>query len=85
MVDIIDELAPLELQKTKKGTATATASLTIQSLLAKALDGSSIVHPSVVGTVQGSILGPILYAIFVSPLFDLAKMTLFADDNYLLC
>ena len=34
------------------------------------------------GTVQGSILGPILYAIFVSPLFELAKMTLFADDNY---
>ena len=30
-------------------------------------------------------MGPILYAIFVSPLFDLAKMTLFADDNYLLC
>ena len=35
-----------------------------------------------VGTVQGSILGPILYALFVSPLFDLTKMTLFADDNY---
>ena len=34
------------------------------------------------GTVQGSILGPILYAIFVSPLFDLAEMTMFADDNY---
>ena len=25
------------------------------------------------GTVQGSILGPILYAIFVSPVFDLEK------------
>ena len=47
-------------------------------------DDSSDVHSSNVGTVQGSILGPILYAIFVSPLFDLAKMTLFADDNYLL-
>ena len=47
-------------------------------------DNSSDVHRSNVGTVQGSILGPILYAIFVSPLFDLAKMTLFADDNYLL-
>ena len=44
--------------------------------------GSSIVHCSEVGTVQGSILGPILYAIFVSPLIDLAMMTLFADDNY---
>ena len=49
------------------------------------LDGeNSYVHQSVVGTVQGSILGPILYAIFVSPLFDLAKMTLFADDNYVI-
>ena len=33
-------------------------------------DDSSDVHHSNVGTVQGSILGPILYAIFVSPLFD---------------
>ena len=29
-------------------------------------------------------MGPILYAIFVSPLFDLEKMTLFADDNYII-
>ena len=36
------------------------------------------------GTVQGSILGPILYAIFVSPLFDLIKMTNYADDNYVI-
>ena len=34
--------------------------------------------------VQGSILGPMLYAIFFSLLFDLAKMTLFADENYAL-
>ena len=46
---------------------------------------SSEVHLLDAGTVQGSILGPILYAIFVSPMFDLAKMTLFADDNYLIC
>ena len=124
----------------KQKRSTATASLTLQSLLAKAMDGdnfalmasldlssafdvvkvelllkrlkiigipddivmlisiwlkdryffvtvgdeSSDIHHSNVGTVQGSILGPILYAIFVSPLFDLAKMTLFADDNYLI-
>ena len=49
------------------------------------MDGNnSFVHSSRVGTVQGSILGPILYAIFVSPLFDLAKLTLFADDNYVI-
>ena len=125
----------------KQKRSTATASLTLQSLIARALDGDnyalmasldlssafdvvnvelllkrlsiigipndivilisewlknryfyvkvgedcSIVHCSTVGTVQGSILGPILYAIFVSPLFDLADMTLFADDNYLIC
>ena len=35
------------------------------------------------GTVQGSILGPFLYAIFVSPLFDLTNITNFADDNFI--
>ncbi len=35
---------------------------------------------SATGTVQGSILGPILNEIFVSPLFDLSKITKFADD-----
>ena len=46
--------------------------------------GNSYVRSSTVGTVQGSILGPILYALFVSPVLDLAKMTLFADDNYII-
>ena len=49
------------------------------------LDGdNSLVHCSNVGTVQGSVLGPILYSLFVSPLLDLEKITLFADDNYIL-
>ena len=49
------------------------------------LDGSnSYVHDCNVGTVQGSILGPILYSIFVSPLLALTDLTLFADDNYAL-
>ena len=49
------------------------------------IDGeSSYIRSSGVGTVQGSILGPILYALFVSPLLDLEKITLFADDNYAL-
>ena len=34
------------------------------------------------GTIQGSVLGPILYALFVSPLLDLTQLTNFADDNY---
>ena len=35
------------------------------------------------GKVQGSILGPILFAIFVSPLWDIIEATSFADDNYI--
>jgi hypothetical protein len=34
------------------------------------------------GTVQGSILGPILYAIYISPVLDLVFMLSFADDNF---
>ena len=36
------------------------------------------------GTIQGSILGPILYAIFVAPLYDIEKLSNFADDNFIL-
>jgi hypothetical protein len=36
------------------------------------------------GTIQGSILGPLLYAIYVSPLFDLIRLTIFADDNFVI-
>ena len=46
--------------------------------------GNSYIHSTGVGTVQGSILGPILYALFVSPVCDLAKITLFADDSYII-
>jgi len=35
------------------------------------------------GTVQGSVMGPVLFAIFISPMFDLVKATSFADDTYL--
>ena len=49
------------------------------------IDGKqSTLHESDVGTIQGSILGPILYAIYVSPLFDLEQLTNFADDNFVL-
>jgi hypothetical protein len=34
------------------------------------------------GTIQGSILRPILYAIYLSPPYDLIKITTFADDNF---
>ena len=51
------------------------------------IDGTnSYVHISNAGTIQGSILGPILYAIYTSPLFDLEAMTCFADDiNIIRC
>jgi hypothetical protein len=35
------------------------------------------------GTVQGSILGPIFYAIFVAPLLDLEYLEGFADDMFI--
>ena len=35
-----------------------------------------------VGTIQGSILGPVLYALFIRPLYKIEKITTFADDNY---
>ena len=34
-------------------------------------------------TVQGSILGPLLFALFISPLADITTPTTYADDNYL--
>ena len=42
---------------------------------------NSCIKMSNVGTIQGSILGPFLYAVFVSPLFDLTPFHAFADDN----
>ena len=33
-------------------------------------------------TIQGFILGPILYAIFVAPLYNITKLSNFADDNF---
>jgi hypothetical protein len=44
----------------------------------------SRIYESNDGTIQGSVLGPILYAIFVSPLFDLTNLTNFADDNFII-
>ena len=44
---------------------------------------NSTFYGLLLGTVQGSILGPILYAIFTSPLFDVEDILTFADDNFI--
>ena len=45
-------------------------------------DDCSKLFDSDVGTIQRSILGPVLYVIFVSPLFDLQSPINFADDSF---
>ena len=35
------------------------------------------------GIIQGSILGPVHFAIYVSPLFDLEFFLVFADNNFI--
>jgi hypothetical protein len=65
----------------------------IIGLISKWLDGRSyyicmdgenyIIHSIRLGTVQGSILGPLLYAIYVSPLLDVEDLMTFADDNFI--
>ena len=47
-------------------------------------DSNSCLISSDSGTIQGSILGPVLYAIYVSPLFDIQKLSNYADDNFVI-
>ena len=56
--------------------------LTGRSFYVQIGEDHSAMFDSNEGTIQGSILGPILYALFVSPLFDLTQITNFADDNF---
>jgi hypothetical protein len=44
----------------------------------------SILFDLLLGTVQGSILGPVLYALFVSPAFDIEPHSAFADNSCIL-
>ena len=54
------------------------------ALVSRHGDVCSMLIDSDTGTIQGSVLGPILYALFVSPLFDLTQLTNFADDNFII-
>ena len=47
----------------------------IDGLTSKFYDATS-------GTIQGSILGPLLYAIYVAPLFDLIELFNFIVNRY---
>ncbi len=42
-----------------------------------------ILHDLLLGKVQGLILGPVLYALFVSPLFEIEDFSAYADDTYI--
>ena len=34
------------------------------------------------GTLQGSVLGPVLFCLFIRPLYDIEDLITYADDNY---
>jgi hypothetical protein len=42
----------------------------------------SMLYDVNIGTVQGSILGPVLFSLFVSPVFGLYNIIAYADDTY---
>ena len=45
---------------------------------------NSTLYDVLLGTVQGSVLGLVLFAIFISPIFDLDDVSAFADNNYVI-
>jgi hypothetical protein len=45
---------------------------------------NSMFFPIQCGTVQGSVLGPILFSLFISPIYELEEMVSYADDSYII-
>jgi hypothetical protein len=42
----------------------------------------SLLYDINIGTVQGSMLGPVLFSLFVSPVFELQNIVAYADNTY---
>ena len=45
---------------------------------------SSMIFAMTFGTLQGSVLGPILFALFILPIFEIEDLDAYADDNYVI-
>ena len=55
-----------------------------RSAFVEVSSGRSMLFDLDIGTVQGSILGPILFSLFVSPVFDFNNIIAYADDTYII-
>ena len=44
---------------------------------------TSTIHQDNSGTIQGSVLGPVLFCLFIRPLFEIEELIAYADDNYM--
>jgi hypothetical protein len=42
----------------------------------------SMLYDIKIGTLKGSILGPVLFSLFVAPMFDTNNIVAYADDSY---
>jgi Reverse transcriptase (RNA-dependent DNA polymerase) len=47
-------------------------------------DSISRVYKITKGTIQGSVLGPVLFSLYMRPLLDIEDLDAFADDNYIM-
>jgi hypothetical protein len=55
-----------------------------RSAFVEVSSGRSMLFDLDIGTVQGSILGPVLFSLFVSPVFDSNNIIAYADDTYII-